>query len=118
MALSARATGARWMGLDLDLSVRIRNGSPRPVTVAVDEALARRDDEPYAGLVADLDRTVDPLDPEEPACPGHWLPWLSSVTHVLRLPGIAFLPDSLLLVVEVAGERRVLDVDLSRVTPQ
>ena len=115
MALTATATAARWIGFDLDLTVRIRNSSVRPVTLALEGGLARRDDEPFAATVVDVDRTVDPLDPEDPACPGHWVPWRSSVSHVLRVRGIGFLPDSVLVVVEAGGEREILDVDLSGV---
>jgi hypothetical protein len=120
MAVRAVATDQRWLGGgDVDIAVRLRNTGLRPVRVRFLSFLAREspDSFGFGGFETsmDADRNGDPFD-RDLLCTEHWLPWRSSATHTVRVHRAGSLPDSLLVVAEVDGEREVLDVDLSHLT--
>ncbi|WP_043534197.1 hypothetical protein [Actinomyces polynesiensis] len=120
MALTAVATAPTWLGGgDVDIPVRVRNTGLLPVRVRFVDCVARSGSPTlgFDGLAAsmDADRNGDPFD-RDLLCTEHWLPWRSSATHVFRIQHAFGTPDSMLLVVEVDGEREVLDVDLTRLT--
>ena len=118
MAVTAVATEQRWLGGgDVDVRVRLRNTGLRPVRVQFLSVLARGSIDSFGGLATsmDADRNGDPFNPDL-LCTQHWLPWRSSATHTVRIHRAGVLPESLLVVAEVDGEREVLDVDLSRLS--
>lgn len=111
MALVAFASNVRWIGEDADITIRVRNTSARPVTMHFLDAHAWRGSEGFRTSL-DLDRNADPLDPDA-QCQGHWVPWRSSASHVVRVYGALWLPADLTVGVQVGEDVDYLEVDLS-----